>query len=68
MDGNEKDFLKKNLIKLISLWKTSGVPKLFHTWAGFCRGKTDLGRATQWKTRPARKTNASCLRTPQYAV
>jgi hypothetical protein len=30
MDGDKRRFLKKNLIKLISLWKTSAGIRLFH--------------------------------------
>jgi len=64
MDGNEKDFLKKNLIKLISLWKTSDSRKLFHTQARLRRGKIDLGRAKPWKTQPGSQTNRAGLRIP----
>jgi hypothetical protein len=39
MDENKKDFLKKNLIKLISLWKTSGFPQAF----------PQLTQLTPWK-------------------
>jgi hypothetical protein len=37
MDGDKRRFLKKNLIKLISLWKTSAGMRLFHE-AGLGRG------------------------------
>ncbi|MBJ6144007.1 hypothetical protein JAO77_11450 [Hymenobacter sp. BT559] len=43
MDENKKDFLKKNFIKLISLWKTSAGQKLFHTRRCVSRGKNGWG-------------------------